>query len=176
MPVMAFHTILDTEESVFHRLAYQKNASKRLCYRKWLMLFSLKLQRINQKMPYPWSPPRGKPEKKTVFSLNCGDEITTYYNRAFKKTIKSTDLNLYPSVKCCDRAKAHPRASKKSRLPAGTDSRRITSPPVKSLWGSGGGLEGARGAFSRKAPSPPPNFFYSALACSTCTAQPSHGS
>ena len=133
MPVMAFHTILDTEESVFHRLAYQKNASKRLCYRKWLMLFSLKLQRINQKMPYPWSPPRGKPEKKAVFSLNCGDEITTYYNRAFKKTIKSTDLNLYPSVKCCDRAKAHPRASKKSRLPAGTDSRRTASHQSKFL-------------------------------------------
>ena len=26
---------------------------------------------------------KGKPEKKAVFSLHCGDETTTYYNRAF---------------------------------------------------------------------------------------------
>ena len=56
-----------------------------LCHKKWSMLFFLKFQRINQKMPYPWSPPRGKPEKKTVFSLNCGDETTTNFNRASKK-------------------------------------------------------------------------------------------
>ena len=35
-------------------------------------------------MPYPWLPPRGKPEKKAVFSPHCGDETTTYYNRANK--------------------------------------------------------------------------------------------
>ena len=36
-------------------------------------------------MPYPWLPPRGKPEKKAVFSPYCGDETTTNYNRAFFK-------------------------------------------------------------------------------------------
>ena len=34
-------------------------------------------------MPYPWLPPRGKTEKKAVFSKYCGDETTTYSNRAF---------------------------------------------------------------------------------------------
>ena len=46
---------------------------ERLCYRKWLMFFSLKLQRDN------W--------KKAVFSPHCGDEITTY-NRALEKAGK----------------------------------------------------------------------------------------
>ena len=32
-----------------------------------------------------WSPPRGKPEKKAVFSSHCGDETTINYNRAIKK-------------------------------------------------------------------------------------------
>jgi hypothetical protein len=36
-------------------------------------------------MPYPWIPPRGKQEKKAVFSPHCGDETTTYYNRANEK-------------------------------------------------------------------------------------------
>ncbi len=34
-------------------------------------------------MPYPWLPPRGKPDKKAVFSPHCGDETTTNSNRAF---------------------------------------------------------------------------------------------
>ena len=33
-------------------------------------------------MPYPCIPPRGKPEEKAVFSPHCGDETTSYYNRA----------------------------------------------------------------------------------------------
>ena len=48
------------------------------------MLFSLKLQRDNRKMPQPWIPPRGKLEKKLYFSPHCGDETTTYYNRAIR--------------------------------------------------------------------------------------------
>ena len=56
----------------------------RLCYRKWLILFSLKFQRDNQQNALAvWIPPRGKPEKKAVFSPHCGDETTTNYNRAF---------------------------------------------------------------------------------------------
>ena len=35
-------------------------------------------------MPWPWIPPRGKPEKKAVFSSHCGDETTTNFNRAFE--------------------------------------------------------------------------------------------
>ena len=34
-------------------------------------------------MPEPWIPPRGKLEKKAIFSKHCGDETTTYSNRAF---------------------------------------------------------------------------------------------
>ena len=34
-------------------------------------------------MPWPWIPPRGKPEKKAVFSPHCGNETTTNHNRAF---------------------------------------------------------------------------------------------
>ena len=64
---MAFHTILDTEESVFHRLAYQKNASKRLCYRKWLMLFSLKFQRDNRKNALAVDSAKGKTGKSLYF-------------------------------------------------------------------------------------------------------------
>ena len=41
----------------------------RLCYGKWLMLFFLKFQRDNRKMPWPWIPPRGKPEKGRIFHL-----------------------------------------------------------------------------------------------------------
>ena len=34
-------------------------------------------------MPQLWSPPKGKLEKKAVFSPYCGDETTTYHDRAF---------------------------------------------------------------------------------------------
>ena len=34
-------------------------------------------------MPYQWILPRGKPEKKAVFSLHCGDKTTINDNRAF---------------------------------------------------------------------------------------------
>ena len=54
----------------------------RLCYRKWLMLFPWNSKGITGKMPWPWIPPRGKPEKKAVFSSHCGDETTINYNRA----------------------------------------------------------------------------------------------
>ena len=54
----------------------------RLCYRKWLILFSLKLQRDNRKNALAVDPAEGKTGKRLYFSLYCGDEITTYYNRA----------------------------------------------------------------------------------------------
>ena len=34
-------------------------------------------------MPYPWLPPRGKSEKKAVFSSHCGDETNINDNGAF---------------------------------------------------------------------------------------------
>ena len=41
-------------------------------------------------MPWSWIPPRGKPDKKAVFSPHCGDETTTNYNRAkFKEIINN---------------------------------------------------------------------------------------
>ena len=61
-----------------------EDKSKRLCYRKWLMLFSLKLQRDNRKNALAVDPAKGKPEKKAVFLPHCGDETTTNYNRAKK--------------------------------------------------------------------------------------------
>ena len=48
------------------------------------MLFSLKLQRDNRKNALAVDPARGKLEKRLYFSLHCGDETTTYYNRAFE--------------------------------------------------------------------------------------------
>ena len=59
-------------------------------------------------MPWPWFPPKGKPEKKAVFSPHCGDETTTYYNRAveipririgFSRTNR---LKLWGSSVCCE--------------------------------------------------------------------------
>ena len=38
---------------------------------------------LTEKMPYPCIPSRGKPEKKAVFSPDCGNEATLYYDRAF---------------------------------------------------------------------------------------------
>ena len=54
----------------------------RLCYRKWLILFSLKLQRDNRKNALAVDPAEGKTGKRLYFSPDCGDETTTYYNRA----------------------------------------------------------------------------------------------
>ena len=47
------------------------------------MLFSLKLQRDNRQNALAVAPAKGKTGEKAVFSLHCGDEITTTYNRAF---------------------------------------------------------------------------------------------
>ena len=46
------------------------------------MLFSLKLQRDKRKNALAVDPAKGKTEKKLYFSPYCGDETTTYYNRA----------------------------------------------------------------------------------------------
>ena len=53
------------------------------CVKKWLMLYSLKFQRDNRKKALAVDPAKGKTGKKAVFSPHCGDETTTYYNRAF---------------------------------------------------------------------------------------------
>ena len=47
------------------------------------MLFSLKLQRDNRKNALIVEPAKGKTGKKLYFSTYCGDETTTYSNRAF---------------------------------------------------------------------------------------------
>ena len=54
-----------------------------LCYRKWLMLFSLKLQRDTPKNTLAVDPPRGKLEKRLYFSPHCGNETTTYITEPF---------------------------------------------------------------------------------------------
>ena len=58
---------------------------RRLYHRKWLMLFSLKLQRDNRKNALTADPAKGETGKKLYFSPHCGDETTTYFNRAFPK-------------------------------------------------------------------------------------------
>ena len=50
-------------------------------------------------MPYPWLPPRGKPDKKAVFSPHCGDETTTYYNRALWKRTGQRQKNSFGMVR-----------------------------------------------------------------------------
>ncbi len=50
--------------------------------RKRLMLFSLKLQRINRQNALATDSAKKKLEKKAVFSLRCGDEATPHYNKA----------------------------------------------------------------------------------------------
>ena len=47
------------------------------------MLFSLKPQRDNRKNALTVEPAKGKTGKKLYFSTHCGDETTTYSNRAF---------------------------------------------------------------------------------------------
>ena len=64
------------------QLYEMQNEFFRLCYRKWLMLFSLKLQRDKQKNALAVDPDKGKAGKKLYFSTHCGDETTTCYNRA----------------------------------------------------------------------------------------------
>ena len=49
------------------------------------MPFSLKPQRINRQNALAVCSAKGKLEKKAVFSPHCGDETTTYYNRANEK-------------------------------------------------------------------------------------------
>ena len=53
--------------TVFYGTASWITWSKRLCYRKWLTLFSLKFQRDNRKNVLAVIPPRGKPEKGCIF-------------------------------------------------------------------------------------------------------------
>ena len=47
--------------------------------------FSLKLQRDNRKNALTADPAKGETGKKLYFSPHCGDETTTYFNRAFPK-------------------------------------------------------------------------------------------
>ena len=53
-----------------------------LCYRKRLILFSLKLQRDNRKNALAVDPTERKTGKRLYFSPDCGDETTINYNRA----------------------------------------------------------------------------------------------
>ena len=46
-------------------------------------LFPWSSKGINNKMPQPWSPPRGKLEKRLYFYRAVGDETAAYYDRAF---------------------------------------------------------------------------------------------
>ena len=44
-------------------------------------------------MPWPCIPPRGKREKRLYFSPHCGDETTTYPNRAKRKAADRDSIN-----------------------------------------------------------------------------------
>mgnify|MGYP000276052230 CR=1 FL=1 len=60
----------------------KNNYFTRLCFRKWLMLFSLKFQGITANA-LAVDPAKGKTGEKAVFSPHCGDETTTNYNKDF---------------------------------------------------------------------------------------------
>ena len=65
---------------------------KRLCPRKWLMLFSLKFQRDNRQNNLAVDSAKGKTGEKAAFSPRCGDETTTYYGRAFLKFQRNNQI------------------------------------------------------------------------------------
>ena len=48
---------------------------------------------ITGKMPWPCIPPRGKREKRLYFSPHCGDETTTYPNRAKRNAADRGSIN-----------------------------------------------------------------------------------
>ena len=66
-----------------------------LCYRKWLMLFPWSSKGITGKMPYQWIQPRGKLEKKAVFSPHCGDKTTINDNRVFLFINRKLEQSLF---------------------------------------------------------------------------------
>lgn len=53
-------------------------------------------------MPWLWIPPMGKLEKKVVFSPCCGDEATTYYDRAMEKAGDGKRISDLPPRKTRD--------------------------------------------------------------------------
>ena len=64
---------------------------KRLCYRKWLMLFSLKSQRDNWKNALSVNPTKGKTgEKGCIFHLTVEMKQPQTYNKAIEK--ESTEV------------------------------------------------------------------------------------
>ncbi len=104
---------------------------ERLCHRKWLMLFSSS-KGITGKRPEPWIPPRGKPEKKAVFSPHCGDETTIYSNKALGNaegaSLKREMPQHYFLLIMCSGARMSSSFSRLRRFRASTMS--STEPPV----------------------------------------------
>ena len=70
----------------------------RLCYRKWLMLFSLKFQKDNRKNILTVDPAKGK---KSAFPPCCGDETTTYLTEPIFRLHK-LDINIKAYFKAGD--------------------------------------------------------------------------
>ena len=61
---------------------YEKLKNFWLCYRKWLMLFPLKLQRNNRQNALAVDSANERLENKALFSSRYGDETTAYYATA----------------------------------------------------------------------------------------------
>ena len=59
----------------------QSGHGRRLCHRKWLMLFFLKFQGNDQQNTLVVDSAKGETGKKAVFSPYCGGETTTYYEQ-----------------------------------------------------------------------------------------------
>ena len=70
---------------IFGDNMFTSDALKRGCVIEngWCFFWSSK--GITNKMFWLWIPPMGKPDKKAVVSACCGDETTTYHDRAFLK-------------------------------------------------------------------------------------------
>ena len=124
---------------------------ERLCYRKWLMLFSLKLQRDNRKNALTVDPAKWKTGKKLYFLPHCGDETTTYITKPLEK-----GLCCFEWDKICWRRGGIWRKACAWHMP---DSRaRVRGLPIgqKSLGKERGGLEEGGRPFLEKGPSPSP--------------------
>ena len=132
-------------------------------------------------MPWPWFPPRGKPEKKAVFSPHCGNETTTNHNRAFplsgvrasecsfpqkttvaaygSQTIQRPTRSLYLD----QRAKAFPPAGKYIPTPRAPHpppkAQHPTGLPTRSLPTNGKSSEGGDGGSGEGEGSPSPEGF-----------------
>ena len=113
----------------------RRHRKGRLCHRKRLMFFSLKLQRNSQPNALLWIPPRGKLEKKPVCSPCGGDETTTYSDRAKRKGA----FRPLPASAAAGQAESQQRRRQEQRPPALPILHIVVPPALESKTGTPAG-------------------------------------